>query len=146
VDVRAGLGLGEGERSQLATAGEVRQEALLLLVVAEQDDALHADRLVHPQDHRERGVDLCERLGNAAIARLGQSLAAVLLGHVQAHQPPLAELTDRVVADPALLFDLVGVVGHLPQCRDQRANPPLFLGVGLGIGEDELLVDLAEEE
>ena len=72
VHVRAGVRLGEGERGELAAAGEVGQEALLLLVGAEQHDALHADRLVHAHDHAERRVDLRELLRHAAVARLRQ--------------------------------------------------------------------------
>ena len=66
VGVRAGLGLGQREAGELAPAGEVGQEALLLLVGAEQDDALEADRLVDAQHDRERRVDLGEGLEHAA--------------------------------------------------------------------------------
>ncbi len=93
--VRARLGLGEREAGELAAGAEVGQEARLLLVGAEQHDALHPDRLVHAHDHRERRVDLREHLRHAAVARLGEPLAAVLLGHVEAHQAALAQLGDR---------------------------------------------------
>ena len=79
VGVGARLGLGQREPCQLAAGGEVGEEALLLLVGAEQVDALEADRLVHPHDDRERPVDLGELLGDAAVAGLRQTLAAVLL-------------------------------------------------------------------
>ena len=86
VGVGAGLGLGQREAGELAAGGEVGQEALLLLVGAEQVDALEADRLVDAHHDRERRVDLGERLEDARVAGLREALAAVLLGHVEAAQ------------------------------------------------------------
>ena len=52
--------LGEREGGELATARQVGQEARLLLVVAEEDDPLHADRLMHPEGDGERAVGLAD--------------------------------------------------------------------------------------
>jgi hypothetical protein len=134
---------------ELAAAGEIGQEARLLLVGAEQRDRLHADRLVNAHDHRQRRVDLREHLGHAAVAGLRQALPAVLLVHVQAAEPGLAEGGDHLVADPAVLLGLARVdqLGRdVAQPCDQGADLVLLFGVRLRIGEDEVLVDLAEEE
>ena len=149
VGVRPGLGLGQREPRQPASRRQVGQEPGLLLVAAEQRDALVADRLVHAEHHRERGVGLGERLEDAAVAGLREALAAVLLRHVEAAEPALAELADHVVADPALLLDrpridLLG--GVLAQPADQIADLALLALVGPRVREDEVLVDLAQEE
>jgi hypothetical protein len=148
VGIRPRVRLRQGERRQLATARQVRQEALLLLVAAEQHDALHPDRLVHAHDHRQRSVGLGELLEHAAVAGLRKPGAAVLLGHVEAGQAALAQLGDLVVADPALLLDgvLVVALAELARRLHEPAHLLLLLGVRLRIGEDELLVDLPEEE
>src|SRR5207237_4729131 len=73
---------------------------------------------------------------------------AVLLRHVEPEQPALAELADLVIADPAPLLDgaLVVVLAELASGRHELANPLLLALVGARVGEDEVLVDLAEEE
>ena len=91
VGVRARLGLGQREGGELAAGGQVGQPALLLLVAAEQADALVADRLVHAEHDRQRGVDLADRLEHARVAGLREALAAVLLVDVEAHDADLAE-------------------------------------------------------
>ena len=148
VGVRARVVLGERERGELAPRGEVRQEAGLLLLGPEEHDALHPDRLVDAHDHRERAVDLGELLGDAAVAGLAEPGAAVLLRHVQPQQPALAELADLVVADPAALLHgaLVVVLAELAH-RGHALADALALLIARGrIGEDQLLVDLAEEQ
>ncbi len=144
--VRPRAGLGEREAGELLARAQVGQEPLLLLVGAEQDDALHADRHVHAEHHRQGRVDLRELLRDAAVAGLGQALAAVLLRHVQAQDPALGQPLDGLVPHPALLLDLVGVVGQVAHRLAERADLVLLGVVGLGEGEDELLVDLAEVE
>ena len=105
VGVRSGLGLCQREPRQPATRSQVGQEPGLLLVAAEQRDALVADRLVHAEHHRERGVGLGERLEDTAVAGLREALAAVLLCHVEAAEPAFAEVANHVIADPTLLLD-----------------------------------------
>src|SRR5262249_16944504 len=148
VRVGARVRLGEREPGELAARGEVGEEALLLLVAPEHEDALEPDRLVHAHDDRKRRVDLRERLENARVAGLREALAAVLLGNVEAAQPALADLADRLVADPALLLDLAAVVAlaELAQRVDEPADAVLLARLGLRPREHELLVDLAEEE
>jgi hypothetical protein len=104
---------------------------------------------MHAHDHRQGRIDLGEDLRHAAVTRLGQSLTAVLRIDVQATQARLAQRPDDVVADPPLLLRLARVDqlgGDLAEARDQRADPVLLFTVGLRIGKDELLVDLAEEQ
>ena len=86
VGVRAGVRLGQGEAGELSARAEVGQEALLLLIGAEEVDPLVADRLVDAEDDRERRVDLGEGLEDARVAGLGEALAAVLLVDVEAEQ------------------------------------------------------------
>src|SRR2546421_423298 len=75
VGVRAGVWLGQREAGEPAARCQVGQEPLLLLVVAEQHDALHPDRLVHAEGDGERPVDLPEGLEHPRVARLRQALA-----------------------------------------------------------------------
>ena len=148
VGVGAGLRLGQREAGELAPRREVGQEALLLLVGAEQVDALEADRLVDAEDDRERRVDLGEGLEDPRVAGLGEALAAVLLVDVEPAEAGLAELLDRVVADPALLLDLavVDALADLARGGVQPADLLLLVRVRLRPREHHLLVDLAEEE
>ena len=149
VRVRARLGLGQGEGRELAPGGQVGQPSLLLLVGAEQGDALVADRLVHPEHDRQGGVDLPDRLEHARVAGLGQALAAVSLVHVEAQHPDLAEVADDLVRNPALLLDAARVVvlgAVLAKPAVEVADPLLLVGVGRGPGKDQLLVDLAQEQ
>ena len=103
---------------------------------------------MHAHDDGERPVDLRELLGDAAVAGLRKASAAVLLRHVEPEQPALAELPDLVVTDPAPLLDgaLVVVLAELAGGRHELADPLLLALVGARVGEDEVLVDLAEEE
>ena len=148
VGVRAGVRLGEREPGQLAPGGEVGEEALLLLLGAEQVDALEADRLVDAEDDRQRGVDPGEGLEHARVAGLREALAAVALRDVEAAQAALAQLADHVVADPAVLLDLARVKpgAELVRGRDQRPHVLLLGGVGLRPRKDQVLVDLAQEQ
>ena len=149
VGVRAGHRLGQREPGELAPGGEVGQEALLLLVGAEQDDALVADRLVDAEDDRERPVDLGEGLEDARVAGLGEALAAVLLVDVEAAAARLAELADHVVADPAVLLDLArGRSSRRSPGLGRRARGPRICSSASGRRprKDHLLVDLAEEQ
>ena len=149
VGVRPRLGLGQREGRQLAAGGEVGEEALLLLVGAEQGDALEADRLVDAEDDRQRRVDLADGLEDPGVAGLGEALPAVLLLDVEAERPDLAQVAEHLVGDPALLLGLPRVVvlgAVVADPRVQITDPVLLLAVGGRPGEDQLLVDLAEEE
>jgi hypothetical protein len=149
VGVAAGLGLGEREAGELAACRQLRQEALLLLVGPEQDDALHPDRLVHAHADRQRAVDLTDRLEDARVARLGQPLAAVLLRHVQTHEAEVAQVAVDLVGDPALVVDpsRVDALGRKrPEARDELADLDGLVVAGDRIGEDDVLVDLAQRE
>ena len=133
VGVRAGLRLGQREGGELAAGGEVGQEALLLLVGAEQRDALEADRLVDAEDDRESGVDLADRLEDPGVAGLREALAAVGLVDVEAERADLAEVAEHLVGDPALLLGLsrVVVLGAVVAIRGvQVPDPVLLLGSG----------------
>jgi hypothetical protein len=149
VGVRTRLWLGEREPRQPAPRGQVRQQPGLLLVCAEQGDALVADRLVDAEHDRERRVGLGERLEDAAVAGLGEPLAAVLLGHVEAAEAALAEVADQLVADPAALLNRARVdhvVRVVAQPADQLAHLALLGLVGPWVREHEPFVDLAQEE
>jgi hypothetical protein len=112
-------------------------------------NALEADRLVDAEDDRQRPVDLADRLEDPRVARLREALAAVFLVDVEPEDAALAERRDRLVADPALFLDrarVVVVAAVLAQRVDQAADLLLLGVVGAGEGEDEVVVDLAEEE
>jgi hypothetical protein len=104
---------------------------------------------VDAEHDRQGAVDLADRLEYARVAGLREALAAVLLVDVEAEDAALAECRDCLVADPALLLDRARVVvlgAVLPQRGDQPADLLLLGVVGAGEGEDEVVVDLAEEE
>jgi hypothetical protein len=103
---------------------------------------------MHPEHDRERRVDAGEGLEDARVPRLREALAAVFLGHVEAAEAALAELADDVVADPPLLLDLSRVEARpeLVSRGDEGSDLVLLAGIRLGPGEDELLVDVAEEQ
>jgi hypothetical protein len=104
---------------------------------------------VDAEDDRQRAVDLPDRLEHPRVAGLREALAAVLLVDVEPEDPALAERGDRLVADPALLLDRARVVvlrAVLAQRGDQAADLLLLGVVGTREGEDEVVVDLAEEQ
>ena len=111
---------------------------------------LQPDRLVHAHADRQRAVDLADRLEHARVAGLRQPLAAVLLGHVEAHEPELAEVAVDLVGDPALVVDLarVDVLGRVARgsAAIELADLVGLLAARDRVREDEVLVDLAEGE
>src|SRR3954452_10701609 len=110
-------------------------------------DALEPDRLVDTHHDREGRVDLGERLEDAGIPGLGEPLTSVALGHVEAAEARVAQLTHQAVAEPLLLLDLprVDVLADLARGGDQPADPLLLVAVRLGPREHHLLVDLPAE-
>jgi hypothetical protein len=134
--------------SDPAAGGEIREEALLLLVGAEQVDALEPDRLVDTHDDRERRVDLGERLEHTGVAGLREALAAIALRDIQAAEPAVAQLLHEAVAEPAPFLDLarVHLFADLPGGGAQPADLLLLGGVGLWPREHHLLVDLPAEQ
>ncbi len=88
-------------------------------------------------------------LEDPRIAGLGEALPAVLLVDIEPQRTDLAQIAENLVRDPALLLRLPRVVvlgAVVANTGIQVPDPILLLTVGLGPGEDELLVDLAEKE
>jgi hypothetical protein len=131
---------------QLAAGGEIGQESLLLVVASVHRDPLHADRLVHTERHGQRAVECSDRLEHAGVTGLGEALTAVLLGHIESHEPALAQLAEDFIGDPALFVDAAGVdvFDEVREGRYQLAHLFGFLVRGNRIGEHDVLVDLPQ--
>jgi hypothetical protein len=104
---------------------------------------------VDAEDDREGGVDLPDGLEHPGVAGLGEALAPVLLVDVEAEGADLTQVAEDLIGNPALLLGLPRVVVLGAVFADpvvQVADPILLLAVRGRPGEDQLLVDLAEEE
>ena len=109
--VGAGGGLGERERAGPLAAREPRQDALLLLVGAEELDRQRAELLHHQHQggRRARARDLLD--GDVQHQRAGAG-AAVLLVEGQAEEIVLGEQLAQVPGVLGLLVDLLRPRGH----------------------------------
>jgi hypothetical protein len=129
VGVRSGLRLGQREGGELPAGGEIGEEALLLLVRAEERDPLEADRLVDAEHDREGGVDLADGFEDPCVSRLREALPSILLLHIEPERPDLPEVAEHLVRDPPLLLRLprVVVIGAvLADLGVDLSNPVLF--------------------
>ena len=128
--VRAGLGLGRGERAELRLGSRQRAHpALLLRLVAERDDGAGEER-GRADEVADRGVAPDELLVDARRGgEVHDPAAAEVLGQVVAGEANFSRLVERI---PRGLLDLV-VVG--PDRTD------LVLGERLG-ERDELVLDV----
>ena len=106
--VRAGLGLGQPERTELCAAAQDRHPFALLLLGSEQVDRLRAQRRVRAQGDRDRRVDARELLDGQHVGERVGAGAAVLLGKRDPHQVQRAELGDDVVGDRLRPIILLG--------------------------------------
>jgi hypothetical protein len=125
-----GVGLGEAEPAQHAAAGEQRDVALALLLVAEVVDRRGAERRVRGDRDRVRRVDLGHLVDGDDVARQVQPGAAHLLGPRHAEEAELAHALDVL---PGELRDLV-VVGRdgrdlaLGEAADHVAHGDVLVG------------------
>jgi hypothetical protein len=104
--VGAGARLGQAERRELSTGGELGQPLLLLLLGPEVEDRQRPQRVVRGDGDRDRGVDPRQLFdGDRVRDRVGAG-AAVLLGNRHPHQPELGQLGDEVVGEPVLPVEL----------------------------------------
>src|SRR5581483_342022 len=117
--VRARLGLGERERTEVLAACERRHEARLLLVGAEREQRQRGRARVH----RNRDADACVRarelLEDEHVRQEVGAGAAVLLRHARPHEAELRELTEELAREATLAVPLGGmrldlVAGELP--------------------------------
>src|SRR5262245_54604906 len=102
-----------------------------------------------PEDDRQGPVDLADGLEHPRVAGLRETLALVLLRHVEPERPDLAEVAQDLVRDPALLLRTARVVvllAVLPDPDVEVLDPVLLLHRRLGPGEHQLLADLSQEE
>ncbi len=129
VGLRAGLRLGQAERTDQLAAGQRRQIAILLRFGAVVQDRAAADRAVHAHQRRASraaGGDLLDRQRVGDVVRIG---AAPLLGHDHAEQAERAHLGD----------DLVGQLSAAVPLRGVRLQT--FLGEGArGVADHSLLL------
>ncbi len=146
--VGAGGGLGQREGRDLAR-GAARQEALLLLLAAEELDRLrHADRLVGRQQRGQVAVAAADQPHDLVVLDVAEALPAVFLGdlHAEGAQPPQAVQHGFGVLAGAVDLGRVDLVLqerlHLPE--ELLELGPLFLGQGEGV--DEIEPEVAQEE
>ena len=126
VGVGAGLRLGQREAGELAPGGEVGEEALLLLVGAEQVDALVADRLVDAEDDREGARRSGRRSRRHARSRSGRGPGRRTSRRRRGRRGRPRRAADVVVADPALLLDLRGGRCSAPNSRGGAISSRTF--------------------
>jgi hypothetical protein len=147
--VRPRLGLGERERRDPFPRREPREPALLLLLGAVEEQALHPDRLVPADQDRQRRVGPADLLGDAAVRGGREAVAAVGLGDRHAEGAQLAQTPDDVETDRVVALDLRGVDAVLREAAEgveERGDGLALRRVDLGVRKHRVLRDLAGEE
>ena len=110
--VRAGVRLGQGEAAELLAAGEGRQEALLLVLVAELLDRVADERVVDREDDAHVGADPRDLLDHDRVRHHVHPGAAVLGRHGHAGEAELARRAEEVLRELARLVDDGGPRPH----------------------------------
>ena len=145
--VAADIRLGEAERAQRRLRHQ-REEALLLLGVAEEHDRLAADRLVRRHEDGGRAARAAEALEHAVVARDAEPEPAELGGdrhaeHAEVEEPlddPLRDLLLLVDLDRGVLVRQVGV-----ERGEQLVALRRLLGRDLRVGKHEVLAEVPPE-
>ena len=106
--VGAGAGLGEPEAAEPLAGGEGLQEALLLIVVAEELDRVANQRIVHRQDHAGRSANPADLLDDDGVRHHVHAGATPFLGHRDAGQAHLGRLGDHLDGEDPLGIDVLG--------------------------------------
>ena len=88
--------LGQTEGGDHLARCELGHVARLLFVVAEQEQAAHADRAVRADGDRHRGVVLRDLLQRARVGAAAEAKAAVLFGDHEAEQADGLQLFDEL--------------------------------------------------
>ena len=143
-DVR--LAQAEGAQRVLGHAGE---EALLLLIVAEEHERLAADRLVRGDKHRGRAAGAADAAQHAVVGRDAEAQAAVLLRDGHAEHAHVEEALDDPLRDLLLLVDLDGRVLVLQvsvELGEQLVAARAFLGGLRRVREHEVLAEVSPED
>ncbi len=147
--IGAGSRLGQREGGDHLAGREPRKPLPLLLLGAEEDQALHADRLVPADQDAQRCVGPADLLGDPAVGRRGESIAAVGLRDRHPERAELGEAPHDLRRNGAFPLDARGVdvVAREGAERVEERGDRLGLGgVDRGIREDRLLRDAAREE
>ena len=105
--VRAGAGLGQTERADLAAGEKVGQILHLLLLGAVLEDRGAAQGGMSGNDDRGGAADLRQLLNAHGIAQNVAARAAILLGEVNAHHAELGHLFDGLHGEALLLIELL---------------------------------------
>jgi len=140
--------LREAERAERRLCHE-RQEALLLLVVAEEHDGLAADRLVRRHEHGRRTARTTESLKHAVVACDAEAETAELRRNRHAEHADVEEPLNDPLWDLLLLIDLnrwvLGLQVVVERGEQLIALRGLF-GRNGRIRERELLAEVAPED
>jgi hypothetical protein len=147
--VRADVRLGEQERRDVRV-GHLGEPLALLLLGAEHAQRLgQADRLMGREQGRQRRVRLARERQGLVVVDLRQAEAAVLLGDLHAEGAELLEPLDDVLGDLRVALDLE----RIDPLLEEGAHPDQEgvalgrqLGGGLGLGVDDLRLEVAEEQ
>ena len=106
--VRAGAGLGQTERADLAAGEKVGQILHLLLLGAVLEDRGAAQGGMSGDDDRGGAADLRQLLNAHGIAQNVAARAAILLGEVNAHHAELGHLFDGLHGEALFLIEFFG--------------------------------------
>ena len=106
--VRAGAGLGQTERADLAAGEKVGQILHLLLLGAVLEDRGAAQGGMSGNDDRGGAADLRQLLNAHGIAQNVAARAAILLGEVNAHHAELGHLFDGLHGEALFLIEFFG--------------------------------------
>ena len=112
LQVRAAVGLGEGDRAAQLPARATREIAPLLRFGAEAFDGGGHDE-VGVEDPRHRHPHRRDLLDDPRIGGGGESEAAVLLADGRAEEPELLHLLDDLLRPDVVLFELAHVGPHV---------------------------------
>ena len=127
-DIRAGLGLGQGEGDELLPGRQLRDEAGLLFVCA-RDEERQRGQLLDREDQAGRGARATELLDRQADAQQVATETAVFLGERQRQDVLGRQQLAKVLGELAGLVDLGG----------SRRDP--FVGKGAdSVAEERLLL------
>ncbi len=147
--IAARLRLGEGKCGNGLTCGEARQIARFLLVTAVQQETFQADRQVRPEQEHERGAHMGDGLDHSSIGADAQSQATVLLGDGQTKEAHLGHRLPYGIGNCFRPINGAGVdqsAGHLVERCHEAVHFGRLARVKSGIGQEEILTNLASEE
>ena len=146
--VRPRSGLGQAEGGNQLARRAARQILLLLCFVAEENNALAADRLMRAEIDGERRIDRADLPKDAVIDLGRRAESAVFLGNAQAHYAKRMEPLTNAVGKLCVVIEASGIDVLCRPCvervEDHSERLALLRRHGR-VREDEIFANLPEK-